>query len=50
LKREIFAAEACRCLELLASITRETIGAEPEIADRVESAAAYISSRETFLS
>ena len=38
-----------RCLELLASTTRECVGVEPEIAARVESGAAFISSRETFL-
>ena len=39
-----------RCLELLASITRESVCSEPEIANRVQSAATYISSCETFLS
>ena len=38
-----------RCLELLAGIIRESVGSEPEIADRVDSAAAYVSSHETFL-
>jgi len=38
-----------RCLELLAGITRRSFPTEPVIADRVASAAAFISSRSSFL-
>jgi hypothetical protein len=48
--RDFPLARLARCLELLASITRDSVRTAPEIADRVESAAAYISARETFLS
>jgi hypothetical protein len=39
-----------RCLELLADATRHTIPEEPQVATRLESGAAYISSRGSFLS
>jgi hypothetical protein len=38
-----------RCLELLAGTVRDAFPEEPEIAARVEHAASYIASRETFL-
>lgn len=48
--RDFPLSRLARCLRLLASITRESVRTEPAVADRVESAAAYISSRKTFLS
>lgn len=47
--REFPLPRLARCLELLAIVTRDSVRTEPEIADRVQSAATYISSRETFL-
>ncbi|MFL5863894.1 MAG: hypothetical protein ACJ780_24490 [Solirubrobacteraceae bacterium] len=38
-----------RCLELLATITRRSVPTEPEVADRAATAAAFISSRSSFL-
>ena len=43
--RDFPLARLARCLELLAGVTRESIDTEPEVADRVESAAAYVSAR-----
>jgi hypothetical protein len=48
--RDFPLARLARCLELLAQTTRETVPDEPQIAARVDSGAAYISSHGSFVS
>ncbi|HEY1518412.1 MAG TPA: hypothetical protein VGF91_18435 [Solirubrobacteraceae bacterium] len=38
-----------RCLELLAEVVRDSLSDEPEIAGRLQSGAAFVASRPTFL-
>jgi hypothetical protein len=47
--REFPLPRLVRCLELLATVTRETVRDEPEISARVQNGASYVSSRESFL-